>query len=356
VVSIAVIDLAPTDLSYTTPNVFTINQEIIDLEPTISGGEVIEFTISPALPSGLNFDSATGIISDSPTELSEATDYTITAINSGGTTTFVVSIAVIDLAPTDLSYTTPNVFTINQEITDLEPMISGGEVIEFTISPALLNGLNFDSATGIISGTPTELSEATNYTVTAINSGGTITFVVSIAVIDLAPTDLSYTTPNVFTINQEIIDLEPTVSGGEVIEFTISPALPNGLNFDTATGIISGTPTELSEATDYTITAINSGGTTTFVVSIAVIDVLSIDEIKKSSFVLYPNPFENILNIKHSFDRVTYTLYSTDGKLIRKGLLESSQIIMPELPSGMYLLQLEMESNSQLFKILKGVK
>jgi hypothetical protein len=101
--------------------------------------------------------------------------------------------------------------------------------------------LSFDTATGVISGTPTDLQSPTDYEVTATNSGGS-TSLLSIEIIDAAPSSLSYSTPNVFTINESIMDLQPTVSGENLV-FSIVPSLPNGLSFDTATGIISGTPT-----------------------------------------------------------------------------------------------------------------
>jgi hypothetical protein len=44
-------------------------------------------------------------------------------------------------------------------------------------------------------------------------------------------------------------------SGGSVTAYSISPALPAGLTFDTSTGLISGTPTATSSATNYAITA-----------------------------------------------------------------------------------------------------
>ncbi|NMH23774.1 putative Ig domain-containing protein, partial [Flavobacterium solisilvae] len=126
--------------------------------------------------------------------------------------------------------------------------------------------------TGIISGTPTVLQSATDYEVTATNSGGSTTFTLSIAVIDVAPTLLSYATPNVFTIDEIITNLQPTVSGENLV-FSIVPSLPNGLSFDTTTGIISGTPTVLQSATDYEVTATNSGGSVSFVLSIEIIDL-----------------------------------------------------------------------------------
>ncbi|MDV6235939.1 FG-GAP repeat protein [Leptospira ellisii] len=53
---------------------------------------------------------------------------------------------------------------------------------------------------------------------------------------------------------------------GDVEEYSISPALPTGLDFDTSTGSISGIPTMSLASTDFTITAENSQGTisTTF--------------------------------------------------------------------------------------------
>ena len=268
--SIEIIDSAPNNLSYNTPNVFIIGEAITNLVPIVSG-ENLEFSIEPSLPNGLNFDETTGIISGTPTELSQATDYEVTATNSGGSTSFTLSIEIIDSAPTNLSYSTPNVFIIDEAITNLVPIVSGENLV-FSITPSLPNGLNFDETTGIISGTPTELSQATNYTVTATNSGGSTSFTLSIEIIDIAPTNLSYYTPNVFIIGEAITDLVPIVSG-ENLEFSIVPSLPNGLSFDETTGIISGTPTEFSAATNYTVTATNSGGSTSFILSIEIIDI-----------------------------------------------------------------------------------
>ncbi|MDB5150658.1 MAG: hypothetical protein JWQ57_4678 [Mucilaginibacter sp.] len=55
--------------------------------------------------------------------------------------------------------------------------------------------------------------------------------------------------------------------------YTIDKALPAGLIFDPKTGIITGTPTVLWPATNYTVTAYNAGGSSKFILSIEVDDV-----------------------------------------------------------------------------------
>ena len=61
-------------------------------------------------------------------------------------------------------------------------------------------------------------------------------------------------------------------SSSNVYGYSISPDLPAGLNFNAFTGEISGTPTELSTNTTYTITARNSGGTNTTTITIEILD------------------------------------------------------------------------------------
>jgi uncharacterized protein (TIGR03118 family) len=85
----------------------------------------------------------------------------------------------------------------------------------------------------------------------------------------VAPTALSYTTPATATIGVAASGITPTVTG-KVTSYTVTPALPAGLILDAATGAITGTATSLSDAANYTITATNSAGSTTFVLSLAV--------------------------------------------------------------------------------------
>lgn|GEM_PF-569641 len=91
----------------------------------------------------------------------------------------------------------------------------------YRIDQTLPPGLVFDTQTGIISGTPTAASPATNYTITAYNMGGSSTAVVNIKINDLSPVlisppDISYQTPQTYTILTVVSQLLPVNTGGIV--------------------------------------------------------------------------------------------------------------------------------------------
>jgi hypothetical protein len=87
-----------------------------------------------------------------------------------------------------------------------------------------------------------------------------------------APSALSYSSnPATYTKDTAIAINTPTSSGGAVVSYSVSPALPAGLTLNTSTGILSGTPTTLTAASNYTITATNTGGSTDAWVSITVV-------------------------------------------------------------------------------------
>ena len=80
-------------------------------------------------------------------------------------------------------------------------------------------------------------------------------------------------------MNSAITTVTISSTGGTIASYSISPAAPAGLTFSTSTGQLSGSPTSLSGATTYTITATNSAGTAskTFVLTVTAALVVVVD-------------------------------------------------------------------------------
>ena len=75
-----------------------------------------------------------------------------------------------------------------------------------------------------------------------------------------------------YTLDEAITSNSPTTSGGDVVTWAIGSTLPAGLSFSTLTGVISGTPTDITGEATYTVTATNTAGAVTFDLSITVND------------------------------------------------------------------------------------
>jgi len=262
-------DSAPST-TYSTSETFTKGQEITSINPSNSAGAPTSYTISPALPQGLVFNTSTGVISGTPTELSVPTTYTITASNFVGTDSFEIQLKVIDVAPSSLVYASPNSLTKGLVMSNLNPTSAGGAIVNYTISPSLPEGLSMNSETGIISGIPVNIEAEKTYTVTAENTGGNTSTDFLLRVNDVAPSSLTYNGAQNLLRGSLMTAISPTANGGSVVTYQINPALPLGLSINASTGIISGTPEVLLSETTFTITAINTGGSTNTTITIKV--------------------------------------------------------------------------------------
>ena len=262
----------PASVSYTlNPAVYCPNVVIAANNPTVTGGVPTSYSVSPALPAGLSLNIATGVISGTPTTATLVATYTVTATNGCGSANVALNITISPAAPTILNYTiTPASYCVGAPITNNSPSNSGGAPTSYSVSPALPAGLSLNTSTGVISGTPTIAIAAANYIVTASNSCGTTTKAVNITVV-AQPATVTYTlNPAVYCPGTAITANSPTITGGTPTSYSVSPALPTGLNLNAATGVITGTPTTATFAASYTVTATNSCGSANISVNITV--------------------------------------------------------------------------------------
>ncbi|WP_269013455.1 putative Ig domain-containing protein [Aquirufa nivalisilvae] len=264
VVSILDNDPAPSNLSYPTPNVYTVGAAILSLNPSVSGNVVSYALTTGTLPAGLSFSTVDGKITGTPTAITSLQSFTVTATNArGNTVSNTFTITVNDVAPTGLSYNTPNVYLTGSAITSLNPLVTGNVVSYALTTGTLPTGLSFSTVNGRITGTPTTVTSIRSFTVTATNSGGnTVSNTFTITVNDPAPTNLTYSTPKVYVVGTPITSLNPTVTGNVVSYALTTGTLPDGLSFSTVDGKITGTPTTVTALRSFTVTATNTGGST----------------------------------------------------------------------------------------------
>lgn len=266
--SLAITPATQTPAAYTAGVAITATTAF---EATGFGGAPT-YAISPTPPAGLSFNTTTGVLSGTPTTNQAATLYTITATRAGvtgsATATITISIAARIMPPSQ---------TINASagsaITATTAFTASGftGTVVYSVSPALPAGLSLNTTTGVITGTPTTSQSARAYTITATGTtaGSTTGTGVDTALVTITiGASLSPTSRTVaVTQNQAMTPTAAYTATGfsGAVSYSVNPALPSGLALNTLTGVISGTPTVISGAVNYVITAsgATSGNATT---------------------------------------------------------------------------------------------
>jgi regulation of enolase protein 1 (concanavalin A-like superfamily)/dienelactone hydrolase len=199
------------------------------------------------VPAGLLVDGGTGVITGTPTAAGIFT-MTMSATNAGGTGVAVVTLTVLPAIPV---ITSPSALTIHLGDALTYAITATDAPTAYAATP-LPSGLML-AGSGVITGTPT-MAGTTVVTVSATNAGGTGSAAVTIDVLPAVP--LITSALNADTVGSAF-HYQITASGDPTSFSALD--LPSGLVLDPATGVISGSSTDVG-AHEVTITAINAGG------------------------------------------------------------------------------------------------
>jgi photosystem II stability/assembly factor-like uncharacterized protein len=255
----------PPNIAYPTAPLLRVDEDMAPLNPNVTG-TVEAWSIVPALPTGLTFDTITGVISGTTSEPFESTSFAITARNVGGSDTAIIALSayVPIQPPTLLLYDQVNaLYSQGAGITMNKPKVIGGNdsLVYELVDGSLPSGVFFNPANGNIYGVPEETGSF-NPVLRVANSSGSAEVTLNLVVREPQPI-IAFAVDTVeYDLGRPIAEIVPERSGGVVREWSISPDLHGhtGLIFNPTTGRISGTPTRLSEFVRYNVTATGFDG------------------------------------------------------------------------------------------------
>mmetsp|Transcript_94151 Transcript_94151/g.263037 ORF Transcript_94151/g.263037 Transcript_94151/m.263037 type:complete len:1162 (+) Transcript_94151:119-3604(+) len=271
------------------------------LRPEFEACEDVVFTVEPPLPAGLELDPSNGrITGELDAELAVGLQtYVVTARNEGGEASFELAFAVAPPAPGTIAYP---VMAAEQlfvgEVVRIVPERGGGHPKEWSVDPELPEGLIISPGTGEITGVPVALAPVAAYLVTAANAGGKVSVPLQLGVAHAPPLCLSYPDLQGDLMFGTVVFLRPDVvlqtSTAQTVgrrlwnfarmrtlqrlrfacmpkmEYSIEPALPEGLFLARSTGIITGVPAAKTEPTIYKVGVSSAAGEAVAELSFAV--------------------------------------------------------------------------------------
>ncbi len=218
---------------------------------------------SGTLPAGLSL-SAGGVVTGTPTAAGPG-NFTATVADSGSPAQSKSASVTLTVAPSSLTITSLSLAsgTANSAYTSALQLSGGTAPYTWSVSPGSLpGGLTLGAATGVISGTPTSSGKfPVGVTVRdSSSSAQTATAALTLTVLTAAaPLAITSTTLPAAALNQSYSAALTATGGNAPYSWAISAgSLPQGLNLDAATGMISGTASTKGSA-NFTATVSDSG-------------------------------------------------------------------------------------------------
>ena len=269
--------------------------------PIVGGSGSFELSLEGTLPDWLSFDANSGVISGTPPlGASGATGLLLSVDDriSGEhviSNPFDISIGNLSISGTATSYAAKVGTPFSSTQPTLRNVVS---TYSFSlVGEALPDWASFNTATGVISGTPTEVSLLGPYSIRASDSAGqtalSSAFTLQVSAADplRANANASYDA----AFGEPFSILLGTTNAQGKITWSLETALPDWASLDANTGRISGTPDQVGTTTGIILRARdalgNSGTTRAFSIAVAPPPPLTIDNLPSTYQAEISNSF-----------------------------------------------------------------
>ena len=227
-------------------------------------GAYTYYVSSGTLPTNVTLNASTGLVSGTPSAIQAASNVVFAvrdSLNVIAITTVTVAFTVTAGISAVAGGTTTVSAIQNTAITSFNAFTSvsnGYTPYVYSVSSGTLPaGINLNTSTGLVSGTPTATYATASVTFTVTDAHGYIaatTTTVSFTVNAAITASAGATTTVSQQQNTAITSFNPfsSVSGGYTpyTYYVFSGTLPTGITLDTSTGTVSGTPTIVQAASN----------------------------------------------------------------------------------------------------------
>jgi hypothetical protein len=223
-------------------------------------------------------------------------------------------------------------------------------------APVLPSWLNFNTSTGILSGTPTN-DNVGDHNVTLQLTSGTITidqtFVITVANVNDPPVITS--TPSTAGAVSELytyIITATDIDAGTVLTFS-APILPSWLTFEPTTKLLAGVPAQANKGANEVKLSVSDGIVTvnqTFVINVT--GPTGVQDNTSSIARVYPVPAKEyvMFDFSDKLDKAELQIFSTTGSLLKKVEINNStsyRLDVSDLTPNNYLYRINTSKGQQ---------
>lgn len=278
----------------------------------------------PGLPAGLSLDTATGVISGTPTEAVERDLY----VEAGGLL-YSNGISIhISVGGVPVFGTSSLPAGMVGSAYSSSVVVSGGPATYSVVAGALPAGLTLNSTTGAITGTPTGSSTA-SLTIRATNRYGSADHAYGLSIAAAAVSAPAPAKPVVTAIPKTTVKfghaltLAVTANSTLPVTFRLSSgSLPKGITLNTTSGLISGTADATGTFTAE-VTATSTAGSATTKVVLVVPAVQQLIDTKGSVPAVKAGAGTVPVKVT-GFKKGEKWTVRVDGKLVQHGTMKKS--------------------------------